>query len=256
MAVFHALALLAQLLTSDWRTVAPGIEYREFRRNGMHAHVVRVDLRNRRVRVAATNERDKGIVLSEFARRYGAIVAINGDYFDETMRVVGHARGSRGTWKNRFGTRNQPVIGFGRRHAAIVRPESRASNLPRWMKAAVSGWPIVVETCEPLTSSQLPGSDSFTRAPHPRTAVGLSRDGRILHLVVADGRREDVPGLTLEELGRFMNSELSVCSALNLDGGGSTEMIVDGKIVNRPSDGSERRVANHLGVVTTFDRQP
>jgi exopolysaccharide biosynthesis protein len=256
MTLFHVAALLAQLLSTEWRTVAPGIEYREFRQNGMHAHVVRVDLRQRSLRLVATNERDKGMVLSEFARRYGAIVAVNGDYFDESMRVVGHARGSRGSWKNRSGSRNQPVIGFGRRRAAIVRPVSRTSSLPRWMKAAVSGWPMVVENCEPLTATQLPGSDSFTRAPHPRTAVGLSRDRRTLHLVVADGRREEVPGLTLEELGVFMRSELAVCSGLNLDGGGSTEMIVDGKIVNRPSDGAERRVANHLGVVTTFDRQP
>ena len=46
-----------------------------------------------------------------------------------------------------------------------------------------------------------------------------------------------------------MREKLDVCSALNLDGGGSTEMVVEGEIVNQPSDGNERVVANHLAVV-------
>ncbi|MDU4960913.1 MAG: phosphodiester glycosidase family protein [Sporomusaceae bacterium] len=81
----------------------------------------------------------------------------------------------------------------------------------------------------------------------PRTAVGLTADGRIL-LVVVDGRQAMSSGMSLLELALFMR-ELGADTAMNLDGGGSSEMIVKGRIVNKPSDGKERRVGNALAVV-------
>jgi exopolysaccharide biosynthesis protein len=119
-----------------------------------------------------------------------------------------------------------------------------------WMTSAVSGWPMLIRECHALTSAELPGSDAFTRSPHARTAVGVSRDGLTAYFVVGDGRRADVPGLTLGQLGAWMSDRLGVCSAINLDGGGSSAMWVKDKIVNRPSDGVERRVGDHLAVVT------
>jgi exopolysaccharide biosynthesis protein len=100
-----------------------------------------------------------------------------------------------------------------------------------------------------LSAKELPGSDAFSRAPHPRSAAGVSKDGKTLYLVVADGRREGVPGMTLAELAEFMKNELDVCSAINFDGGGSTAMWVGDHVVNKPSDGTERKVSNHLAVV-------
>ena len=237
--------------SAEWKNVARGVSYREFVENGMHAYVARIDLRQRSLRVIATDETEKGAVVSEFANRNGTVVAINADYFDETMRPVGHAKGAAGEWKERHGTRNQPVIGFAPRRAQIFRLESRESQLPEWVDHAVSGWPALIEKCRAFTASELPGSDSFTRAPHPRTAVGLSRDRRTLYLVVTDGRRPGVPGLTLAELGTFMRRELKACSALNLDGGGSSAIVLEGKVMNVPSDGAERVVSNHIGVVIT-----
>jgi exopolysaccharide biosynthesis protein len=81
----------------------------------------------------------------------------------------------------------------------------------------------------------------------PRTAVGLTQDGRIL-LVVVDGRQALSKGMSLLELALFLR-ELGAVNAMNLDGGGSSEMIVKGRIVNKPSDGKERRVGNALAVV-------
>ncbi len=81
----------------------------------------------------------------------------------------------------------------------------------------------------------------------PRTALGLTKEGRIL-LVVVDGRQAASAGLTLLELALFMQ-ELGAVEAMNLDGGGSSEMVINDKIVNRPSDGRERKVANALAVV-------
>ncbi len=238
------------LCATGWLSIERGIRYREFERNGLHAYVAKIDLTRDDLQVIATNESEKGMVVNEYAELHRAIVAINADYFDEEMRVVGHAKGSEGEWKGRHGTRNQPVFGIGGDRAEIFRLESRDSSLPDWVEYAVSGWPALIENCTTFTAEQLPGSDFFTRAPHPRTAVGISEDGKTLFFVVADGRREGVPGPTLAELGTFMREDLGVCSALNLDGGGSTEMVVEGEIVNQPSEGKSRVVANHLAVIS------
>ena len=87
---------------------------------------------------------------------------------------------------------------------------------------------------------------------HPRTAAGVSADGRTLWLVAADGRQPGYSvGLTLPELADLFIS-LGADDALNLDGGGSTAFVQrtpEGSwITNRPSGGSFRPVANHLGV--------
>ncbi|MFN2442623.1 MAG: phosphodiester glycosidase family protein [Thermoanaerobaculia bacterium] len=232
-----------------WVPIERGVHYREIVRDGLHAYIVRVDLTRDDLRVVATSEEQKGMVVSRFAEMASAIAAVNADYFDEEMRPVGHAMAGGTAWKERHGTRNQPVLGFGENRAEIFSVEERGSELPEWVDEAVSGWPLLIENCTAFTAEQLPGSDFFTRAPHPRTAAGLSEDGRTLYLVVADGRREGVPGPTLAELGSFMRVELEACSALNLDGGGSSAIVIEGELMNQPSDGSERIVANHLAIV-------
>ncbi|WP_425058615.1 hypothetical protein SCACP_32730 [Sporomusa carbonis] len=83
----------------------------------------------------------------------------------------------------------------------------------------------------------------------PRTAIGLKADGHVLAVVV-DGRQDNSIGMTLLELALFMQ-ELGAQDAMNLDGGGSSEMMVKGKIVNKPSDGRERRLGDALAIVAS-----
>jgi len=85
---------------------------------------------------------------------------------------------------------------------------------------------------------------------HPRTAIGIDRDKHLLHVLVADGRSESSGGLTLLQLGDYMDS-LGDEDVLNLDGGGSSTMVApdaDGVsgVRNTPSDGHERLIANGL----------
>ena len=87
---------------------------------------------------------------------------------------------------------------------------------------------------------------------HPRTGAGVTRDGRTLILCVVDGRQKGYSvGLTLPELADVMIGQ-NAYEAVNLDGGGSSSFVYvprDGKrMMNRPSDGQFRPVANHLGV--------
>lgn len=79
----------------------------------------------------------------------------------------------------------------------------------------------------------------------PRTAVGVTATGKLL-LVVVDGRRPRWSrGATLREFRRILR-DLGAVTALNLDGGGSSEMVVEGEVVNKPSDGRERRITNAI----------
>lgn len=197
----------------------------------------------------ASNESDRGLTVSEFAERHSAIIAVNADYFDESLQPVGLAIGSCGRWAEPATVRRQPILAIGERRAEIIAPIQAGDPVGHWTRGAVSGWPQLVRDCRALSSEELPGSDHFTRAVHPRTAVAISEDGARLFLVVADGRSTTARGMTLPELGTFIRERLKACEALNLDGGGSTEMVIRGRIVNQPSDGSERKVGNHLAIV-------
>ena len=98
-------------------------------------------------------------------------------------------------------------------------------------------------------SSQAPFAGTVAAERHPRTAVAVTADRKVL-LVTVDGRQQPYSdGMTLVELTALM-TRLGVTDAMNLDGGGSTTMIVNGRYVNRPSDASgERPVSNALTVV-------
>lgn len=91
---------------------------------------------------------------------------------------------------------------------------------------------------------EIPSDIADGRAP--RTAVGIKKDGTIL-VVVADGRTSRSAGMTLPELARYL-IQLGADRAMNFDGGGSSEMVVNGAVKNRPSDGAERPVRVALGL--------
>lgn len=78
-------------------------------------------------------------------------------------------------------------------------------------------------------------ADTFVDVRHPRTLIGLDRRG-FIWLAAIDGRRPDYSlGMSFADLQRLCD-RLELTDALNLDGGGSTTMVIEGKVVNRPSD--------------------
>lgn len=100
---------------------------------------------------------------------------------------------------------------------------------------------------------------SFTheiKGNHPRTALGISQDGKEVILVTIDGRTTSYTGVSQIELAQIM-LYLGAYNALNLDGGGSTDMVLRplGKenniVVNHLSDGTERRITNGVGISST-----
>ncbi len=86
----------------------------------------------------------------------------------------------------------------------------------------------------------------FASTRHPRTGVGISKDGRTLWLLVVDGRQPGLSvGMSLPEMTDFM-VELGAYNAYNLDGGGSSTMVIGKQIKNSPSDHKERRRCDAL----------
>lgn len=89
---------------------------------------------------------------------------------------------------------------------------------------------------------QFPGDIRYGRAP--RSAVGVTRTGRIVFAVV-DGRQSHSHGLTLTEFAELL-VKFGVQNAINLDGGGSSALYVGDDVINSPSDGVERAVGSAL----------
>ena len=86
---------------------------------------------------------------------------------------------------------------------------------------------------------------SFVETRHPRTAVAKLKDGKFL-MITVDGRSESSGGISLYDLAAYL-LELGATDAMNLDGGGSTTMFLDGKVVNHPSDKEgERKVSDAI----------
>lgn len=110
---------------------------------------------------------------------------------------------------------------------------------------AVCGGPrLITDGKIDITSKAEHFDASIASGRHPRTAVAETYDGRLL-LVVVDGRSKRSAGMTLIELAAYLK-RLGARQAMNLDGGGSSTVLVNGKVLNRPSDGKERPISNGL----------
>ena len=95
-------------------------------------------------------------------------------------------------------------------------------------------------------AEQFPADIRVGRAP--RSAVGVTQYGDYI-FAVADGRQAHSKGCTLLEWAQILRNSFGAVQAINLDGGGSTELIFKGSLVNKPSDGYERLVGDALTIL-------
>lgn len=161
------------------------------------------------------------------------------------------------------------VLAFARTHGLHARPGTPLDTLgiaiaPFHPMDAVGGHGVLLRDGRIPAAVDSTGAASFARARHPRSAVGWDASGRRLLLVTVDGRQPGYSaGMTLRELARTMHA-LGATEALNLDGGGSTTLVIartDGQrratveVLNRPSDkGGERPIANALMLARSCER--
>lgn len=203
----------------------------------------------------------RGETTSQFLARYKLQIAINGDFFEpwsdntplefyphlgDPVDVLGFAA-SRGRVYSQ-GQVNHPTLYLSQdNQASFDQPIG-----PIWN--AISGNLIFVKTGIP---DQIELSDSYHQMPHPRTAVALDSTGRTLILILVDGRQSSYSeGATMRELAEIA-IHYGAFEALNLDGGGSTALVIAGPdgqpiLINSPihthMPTAERPIANHLGI--------
>jgi hypothetical protein len=125
------------------------------------------------------------------------------------------------------------LLGFRPRCGAI---RGLVGGIPRLVRNGVS--------CAGKPEYREGATEEFSAARHPRTGIGFSSDSTRVYLVTVDGRQSGSVGMSLPEFAALMIS-LGVAEGLNMDGGGSTTMVLGGRVVNSPSDAAgERPVAN------------
>ncbi len=226
-------------------------------------HAITIDLRGHGIRVLVTPPDERGAqyplkarTTSQFLQEFGVQVAVNGDGFSPWWSYsvadyyphVGDAVQPRGNAASRgkvYWTSQAavPTLYISSRNQLSFDAPAKPFN-------AISG-----ETLLLMGGQLIPELDNSVT--QPRTAVGYSKNGRYMYLVVVDGRQPLYSeGMTMKELASLMLS-LGAQYAMNLDGGGSSTMVVEGRdgqprVLNSPIDnyipGRERPVANHLGI--------
>lgn len=198
----------------------------------------------RAMEVVATDQDQAWAVVSDFAKNVGAQIAINANFFSKT-ESCGVTAGAGHLWSPVTEGCPMTMAFFRDGRAAIYdgKAQGAGAGVPTaGLLAAVSGRPALVENARPS-----PTVERFATVRHPRTALGLRKDGTLV-ILVADGRREHALGFTGPEMSEIFIREKAV-NAINLDGGGSTTLYIEaeGGIQNQPSDGHERVVVNQLG---------
>ncbi len=185
--------------------------------------------------------------VSLLAQRHGALAAVNGSFFDMDkgnplcfLRIDGITVGENTPGKEDYVNRKYyqyATLALSGGQIRFVVPDSSRlweNTMPD--SNIMTAGPMLIRDGKMMEQRD---DRSFVTHRHNRTALGRKKDGTVL-LVVADGRfKHQAEGLSLPELERIM-LWMGCTDAINLDGGGSSTMYVQGGlhdgIVNYPSD--------------------
>ncbi|MCR5347977.1 MAG: phosphodiester glycosidase family protein [Fretibacterium sp.] len=187
--------------------------------------------------------------LSAISRTEGVNAAINAGFFAVTGKRLGYPIGVLRVDGELLSPpyTGRSCLGWNDEDEAVLGiPDSIDDELWGKMPSVIQAGPLLLDDGQPRRNPE-GFSSSTISGRHPRSVVGLTEEGEWFFLVV-DGRNGlHALGATLVELTEVLRS-CGAFSALNLDGGGSAELIVNGKIYNAPSEGRERSISYGLGV--------
>ncbi len=238
-----------------------GVVYRSVRSGSKpwRVHLLEVDVTHCELgfRVVRAGEGEGRVAVSEMAKRVepGVIAAVNGDFFTPEDLPLG-IEVSEGTLRGRT---SRPVFAWRPGHLPWVGPvewDGDSIHLGSWTTSqerpapdiqVVAGFPSLLADGQPVGDLQQEDRPEFASERHPRTAIGFDPTGVRIWIAVVDGRREGVSeGMSLPELADLFRA-LGVRNAINLDGGGSSVMVIRHEPVSRPSDpAGQRPVVNAL----------
>ena len=262
-----ALLVSVALLSAQPRFIGPAeriadgvllyrLDYPDMLNPPGHVAVQALQLDPRRVRLEsgiAADHLPARETVQSIAKRRGALAAVNAGFFaladgapQALLKMGGTVIGKASRPKGAVGIvdrRHGPRLLFDRVTTEEAREgigyRTRRGSSPKdWARArhAVSGAGLLVLDGRDITDwTEEALSPAFDTTRHPRTMIGVDEDEDIW-LVTVDGRQPALSlGMTFKEL-QALSHRLGLRSSLNLDGGGSTTMVVRGYIVNHPSD--------------------
>ena len=199
-------------------------------------------------RLTSSFLREHGLQLAINAAPFGPVVDEEGSLLDVAGLQVSQGRLVSGQAKR------YPALALMRDGSArILEPPFDLDGVDN----AVGGFDVVLRQGLALFSPGSGATGAHTSALHPRTAVGITGDGRHLLLLVVDGRQPGFSlGVSLAELAQLL-AGLGATEGINLDGGGTSTLVLQGpdgrpQVLNRPihrgESGRERVSASHLGL--------
>jgi len=257
-------AIAQNVTVSRWKPAFVGIDQATGSIDGTdasQAYAVRIDLRAPGIEFyTAPHQGSLNTVAettSSFLEKYGLQVAINANFFApccnaaaEDKTVLGLAVSDGNTVATPDDTPGQNAgLLLTRQNQASIVETTDGMDLSNVFNA-VTGSGTIVQDGQNV-GAQTPYGDGAD--PNPRTSVGLSKDGRYLYMVVIDGRQPGYSVGTKSVETASLMLAFGAWNAINLDGGGSTDLVEDNgrggaTIVNKPSGGAERFDANQIGV--------
>ena len=168
---------------------------------------------------------------SEIAGRVGAILAINGDYYGS--RETGYVIRNGSLYRNSAASGQEDLVIYADGRWEIINEDDITAEellADGAMQVLSFGPALVSDGVVAVSDDEEVGK---ARASNPRTAIGMIDE---LHyvFVVSDGRTSESAGLSLSQLAEFMKG-LGVMTAYNLDGGGSSTLYFNGRVVNKPT---------------------
>jgi hypothetical protein len=250
----------------------PGIRYEAREAPGpAHVHIISIDLQQRGLRFALTpGDPSKGMEhVAELTTRYlaerHAQLGINASYF---LPFKGGSKGGEDYYphigdpvsvsgaetvdgatvspvETTLDERVDSMLCFRGARAMIV----SGQECPRGFPDGVAAGPRILDAGRTRLSTL-----TYATEANPRTAFGISADRKHAWIVLVDGRQSTSRGMTLSDLGILLRT-LGASDAINLDGGGSSTLAVEGvdgrpRLLNSPIHtgvpGRERPVANHI----------
>ena len=221
-------------------------------------NIVIIDLRNPNIRFEVTGDKSAEPgreTTRNFVRSVGAQIGINGGFFDQLGQAISlsvsngrHVFPWHPTEKN-----HNYGINIGRDNTVtfIAKPPTDitgfATDPPVELYNALSG-NVRLLTAGKITARQ--GGD----ITYPQTAIGLTRDNKLI-LFVSDGRQPEISkGMSYAEVAQVLLQDFGATDAIALDGGGSATLVMADtasdklRVINHPSDGRERPVGNNLAI--------
>lgn len=249
---------------SPYKPAFQGVSEARITVPGKHAsvgYVLRIDLRAPGVSFVTTQHAGTKETISEttknFAQQDHLQAAINAGFFTPCCSKKPEAKNILGLMLS-DGTVVAPLsTDQNRRDALLITKDNHAVIEPVTPKTNLSSfYTAVTGSAEIVRDGKNTGSVNLLNGaalPNPRTLVGLSRNRRYLFMIAIDGRKPGYSiGTTNTESATILLA-LHASTGLNLDGGGSTTMVLEDKTgivsdLNRPSGGTDRLVAASLGL--------